>query len=238
MKKYFTLFRVLLLVLLCSLSSNLLAQSFRTACPYNVASWPYPSSSDWMGCPPATFSGPNGPQCPIGYKSKPHQDCCGALVPCSTTVVISSLNDTVNNRFNTAVCGQGCSQTDFPPIGTTCFGTNERQTAWIRIEIGPLPGQPYILGTPAGKLRFKIFPCDLGDNTAGCGQNLQSPACQCDLVDLLSPTYCNDMGASSIGSNDVDWILFNVSNFSNRRSSCNSIRTSNSTVVCCNFIIR
>jgi hypothetical protein len=188
-----------------------------------------------MGCPPATFTNPNGPQCPIGYKTKPHQDCCGALIPCSTTVVISSLYDTVNNRFNTAICGQGCSQTDFPPVGTTCFGVNERSTAWISFEIAPLPGQPYVLGAPAGKLRFKIIPCDVANNTVGCGLNNDSLVCKCDSVNLLSPAFCNDQGSSSMGVTDVDWILFKTNQFRTRRNACNSINTNNSTVVCCNW---
>jgi hypothetical protein len=235
MKKCFTPIWVLLLVMLCTINSKVFAQNFRTACPYNAASWPFPNSDDWMGCPPATFTNPNGSLCPRGYKTKPHQDCCGALIPCSTTVVIASLNDTINNRFNTAICGQGCSQYDLPPVGTTCFGVNERSTIWISIEIAPLPGQPYVIGAPAGKLRFKIVPCDIGSGNVGCGQTTNSPICKCDSVDLRSPTLCNDVGTSNIGATDVDWILFRTTRFSSRRSTCNSIASNNSTVVCCSW---
>ncbi len=187
-----------------------------------------------MGCPPATFTNPNGPQCPIGYKTKPHQDCCGALIPCSTTIVISSLNDTVNNRFNTAVCGQGCSQTDFPPVGTTCFGVNERSSIWISFEIAPLPGQPYVLGAPAGKLRFKIIPCDVANSTINCGE-VTRPICKCDSVNMQSPALCADLGIDNIGSTDIDWILFKTNDFRTRRNACNSINTNNSSVVCCSW---
>lgn len=225
----------LILLLITGLASVFAQGSFRSRCPYDVNNWPYPSSDDWLGCPPATFTNPNGPLCPINYTHKPHQDCCGALPLCSLVNDVASVGYGPTTGFNAAICGQGCSQFDLPPVGTTCFGVNERQTSWYVFEIRPLPGQPYIVGAPAGKLRLKIFPCDVPPNPADCDQTTASPPCNCDTIDPTNPRFCNDFGADNIGSVDYDWIVFRINDFRTRRAACNSIASNNSTVVCCNW---
>lgn len=233
MKLSFNLFTFLIAAIISLVTAQgASAQSFRTACPYNVASWPYPNNSDWMGCPPGRYTNPSGPACPIGYAYKPFQDCCGAIQLCTNRITLSVQNP--NPLFNSQICGQGCSQFDLPPVGTTCFGVNERGTYWVVFEVKPLAGGPDTIGAPAGKLRFKFFSCELPPNSAVCGE-ATNPACNCDIIDITSPTYCNDNGTSNLGNIDYDWILFKAKSRNSLRSSCDSIRTRNTSRVCCNW---
>lgn len=227
---------VSVLFLFINFTNTVEAQSFRTTCPYVTASWPYPTQADWMGCPPATFTNQNGILCPTNYSIKPFQDCCGAQTICSNTQTVYNLGFASNSAFNTSICGQGCSLTDLPPVGTTCFGVNERQTSWFTIQINPLPGGPTRLGAPAGKLRFKIIPCDIPPNPPNCDEITSSPICNCDTLNLSASRFCSDFGGSNFGGNtDLDWILFRVSDFRTQSSACNSIASNNSSVVCCNW---
>lgn len=231
-------FRLLVCLLLLSFSiinDAFCQNSFRSRCPYTVNSWPFPNNNDWMGCPPATFTNQNGSLCPLNYTIKPFQDCCGAEPICNVTQNVTNQGYGSSSRFNSSICGQGCSSLDLPPIGTTCFATNERQTAWYSLRIAPLPGGSTALGAPAGKLRFKVIPCDISPNPANCDEMGNNPICNCDSINPSSSILCADEGISNIGNADFDWILFRVSDFRTRRSACNSISSNNSTVVCCNW---
>lgn len=234
MKKIYNYLWVLACVLLfVGANGNLLAQTFRTACPYNVASWPYPNSNDWMGCPPALQLGNGGRPCPSNYTQKPYQDCCGAIPLYNNYITFG--RQSTNTRFNSTICGQGCSQGDLPPIGTACFGGIEKQTTWFIFEIKALIGGSDTIGAPAGKLRFKIFPCDSPPNYPSCEETSFSSACNCDTVNPLSPILCNDNGRDNMGSLDFDWIVFRINNSNSTRSACNSVSAGTSTVACCNW---
>jgi len=147
---------------------------------------------------------------------------------------VPNLDFASTSFFNSAICGQGCKTTELPVISSSCFGTNERQTHWFILQINSLPGRSDTVGAPAGKLRFKIIPCDLPPNGNNCDATLDSPRCNCDLIDSSS-AYLNDNGNSNIGNTDLDYMLFRINDFRTRRAACSSISNSNSTVVCCNW---
>jgi len=228
--------RWLLLVFLFLLSSiiEINAQAnFRTRCPYDLNNWPYPSSDDWLGCPPATFTDRNGALCPSNYRIKPHQDCCGALPLCSLVSDVNSVGSGPVTGFNASICGQGCDAEEINP-NATCIGFTERQTSWYLFEVRPLPGRPYVKGDYAGKLRFKVFPCDVPPNPSTCDQTASSVACVCENVDPTNPIYCADNGLTDIGTVDYDWVVFRIDNYRTRRAACTAIKQSNAAVVCCN----
>ena len=186
-----------------------------------------------MGCPPAINLGIGRPPCPSSYTHKPFQDCCGAIPLYNNYITFG--RQSPNPAFNSSICGQGCNQTELPPVGSSCFGGSEKQSTWFSFEVKPLTGGIDTIGAPAGKLRFKIFPCDGRPNSPDCDQVAASVPCNCDSIDPLSALNCNDTGRNNIGNVDYDWILYRVNNFNSTRSACNAILTNNSTVACCNW---
>lgn len=186
-----------------------------------------------MGCPPAIILGTGRPPCPASYAHKPFQDCCGAIPLYNNYITFGRQNP--NPLFNSRICGQGCNQTELPPVGNSCFGGLEKQTTWFTFEIKSLIGGIDTIGAPAGKLRFKIFPCDGRPNPPDCDQVEFSVPCNCDTIDPLSALNCNDYGNNDIGTVDYDWILYRVNNFNSTRSACNAISAGTSTVACCNW---
>ena len=91
----------------------------------------------------------------------PHQDCCNAISLCKPR------NEVLNGVLIPpgAPTGTpfypGCVQDELPDDASTCFGNNEKATTWYKFVITPRPGDDTTIGTPAGKLRFKILPRDI-----------------------------------------------------------------------------
>lgn len=139
----------------------------------------------------------------------PEQDCCGAIPLCNE----------INFVPNSRIFGSGCVDEELPGTGNTCLSSNERQTTWYIFEVRPSLDGPTAPGSPAGLLRFLIFPNDIGDSLPE-----------------------NDNGASRVGNLDYDFSLFDITSFGNNRSAaCNAIKQAssvdvgNSIQVSCNF---
>ncbi len=122
----------------------------------------------------------------------PEQDCCGAIPLCNE----------VNFVPNSRIFGPGCVNNELPSSGNTCLASNERRTTWYIFEVRPAIGGPTAPGSPAGLLRFLIFPNDIGDSLPE-----------------------NDNGTTPIGRLDYDFGLFEVTAFGENRSAmCNAIK--------------
>jgi len=122
----------------------------------------------------------------------PEQDCCGALPLCNE----------INFVPNARVFGPGCVNAELPGTGNTCLASNERRTTWYLFEVRPVLGGPTAPGSPAGLLRFLIFPNDIGDSLPE-----------------------NDNGVGGIGGLDYDFGLFEVTSFGqNRPAMCAAIK--------------
>jgi hypothetical protein len=150
----------------------------------------------------------------------PFQDCCNALPVCLPLVEIDN-GIIIPAGAPTGVLFPGCVQNELPDPGNNCFSNNEKATTWYKFEIQPLPGGPKLLGSPAGKLRFKIIPFDA----------------------LQDPDYdpFTDNGVQSFGTSDYDFLLFKIPNtISDNQTICNRIKNSpgwnigNSVIASCN----
>jgi len=101
----------------------------------------------------------------------------------------------------------GCVQNELPLAANTCFSNNEKATVWFKFQIGPLQGGPTAIGSPAGKLRFKIVPKD--------------------VLDLPNYDPITDLGNTGLGNMDYDFLLFDVTNnYLSNGTTCSAIKNS------------
>ena len=152
-----------------------------------------------------------------------NQDCCNAIPLCK------SLNRIENGIVvppgisgSDDILFPGCVEDELPPDSNTCFSNNEKATTWYKFQIRPLTNGLTAVGSPAGKLRFKIIPPDALTDT---NYNASS-----------------DNGLKDYGETDYDFMLFDVTNtIGNDGASCTAIRNSssqgagNSVIASCNF---
>jgi hypothetical protein len=159
----------------------------------------------------------------VNWPPFPNQDCCNAL----------TLGLPYNEVENGSVIPEGapagtlypgCVDGELPNPNNTCFSNNEKGTMWFKVEIYPLniPGSPTAIGSPAGKLRFKIIPNDVLD----------------------SPDYdpFTDNGSNSYGNTDYDFMVFKIpSTITSDGAICTAIRNSttftdpSSVIASCNW---
>jgi len=151
----------------------------------------------------------------------PNQDCCNAIALCFDVNEIK--NGVIipvgapDNLFY-----PGCVRDELPDDRNTCFANNEKGTTWYKFQVRPLPGGSESIGAPAGKLRFKIIPKDVGTDP--------------DYDEL------SDSGRINYGDTDYDFLLFKIpSNFRTEGAACTAIKNSssfgafNSIIASCNW---
>jgi hypothetical protein len=140
----------------------------------------------------------------------PNQDCCNAIPLCQPYNVIENgiLVPEGAETFGSPFF-PGCVPEELPNPNNTCFSNNEKVTTWFKFQIRPLniPGSPTAVGSPAGKLRFKIIPKD--------------------VLDLPDYDPFTDNGATSYGNTDYDFLLFKIpANLTGDGAACTAIRNS------------
>ena len=138
----------------------------------------------------------------------PNQDCCNAIPLCLPYNIIEN-GVIIPEGAPAGTLYPGCVQNELPDPANTCFGNNEKGTTWYKFQIRPLnlPGSPTAVGSPAGKLRFKIIPKD--------------------VLDLPNYDPFTDDGSVSYGNTDYDFILFKIpANLSGDGAACTAIRNS------------
>ena len=138
----------------------------------------------------------------------PNQDCCNAIPLCLPYNVIEN-GIVIPSGASNGVLYPGCIADELPSPSNTCFSNNEKGTTWFKFQIRPLniPGSPTAVGSPAGKLRFKIIPKD--------------------VLDLPNYDPFTDDGATSYGNTDYDFLLFKIpATLSGDGAACTAIRNS------------
>lgn len=195
-----------------SLFLSSLAVSIAQTCPPPIPGAP--------GC--FQTSRPNNGNPLTNWPPSPNQECCNAVPLCQPLNFIDN-GVIVPEGAPAGVLFPGCVQDELPVPANTCFSNNEKATTWYKWQIRPLPGGPTAVGSPAGKLRFKIIPLDALDD----------------------PNYdpATDQGAIGYGQTDYDFLLFKIpGNISgNDGAACGAIKnssiiTNNNTVIAsCNW---
>lgn len=144
----------------------------------------------------------------INWPPIPNQDCCNAIPLCLPYNVIEN-GVVIPEGAPAGTLYPGCVDGELPNPNNTCFSNNEKGTTWYKFQIRPLniPGSPTAVGSPAGKLRFKIIPKD--------------------VLELPNYDPFTDDGSTSYGNTDYDFLLFKIPvNSSGDGAACTAIRNS------------
>jgi hypothetical protein len=144
----------------------------------------------------------------VNHPPIPNQDCCNAIPLCLPYNVIEN-GVVIPEGAPPGTLYPGCVDGELPSPNNTCFSNNEKGTTWYKFQIRPLniPGAPTTVGSPAGKLRFKIIPKD--------------------VFDLPNYDPFTDDGATNYGNTDYDFLLFKIpANATSDGAACTQIRNS------------
>jgi len=144
----------------------------------------------------------------INWPPFANQDCCNAFQLGLPYNVVEN-GSVIPEGAPAGTLYPGCVEGELPDPNNTCFSNNEKGTMWFKIEIFPLniPGSPTAIGSPAGKLRFKIIPKD--------------------VLDLPDYDPYTDEGASSYGNTDYDFMVFKIPDtLTGNGAVCTAIRNS------------